>query len=103
MARCSRGAAPIALLAPFGVVAEPNGVGIYACFVRGARASSAFGRRSATRGAILALALAGMRTAGIGVAFGLVGSIALTLPAELFFGVGAHDHGTPIPRCWPSR
>ena len=99
MARSLEGRrAPMLLLALFGVVALTlSAIGIYGVLAFGvAQRAREFGIRQALGAnpqAILALVLKqGMRTAGIGVALGLIGSIALTRYLQsLLFGVGAHD------------
>jgi predicted permease len=99
MARSLEGRrAPMLLLALFGVVALTlSAIGIYGVLAFGvAQRAREFGIRQALGAnpqAILGLVLKqGMRTAGIGVALGLIGSIALTRYLQsLLFGVGAHD------------
>ena len=90
--------APTLLTALFGAVALTlSAIGIYGVLAFGvAQRAREFGIRQALGAnprAILTLVLTqGMRTAGIGVALGLIGSIALTRYLEsLLFGVGAHD------------
>jgi len=89
---------PTLLLALFGTVALMlSAVGIYGVLAFGvAQRSREFAIRQAlgaNRGAILSLVIGqGMRTSGVGVLFGLAGSIALTRYLQsLLFGVGAHD------------
>ena len=90
--------APMLLLALFGGVALTlSAIGIYGVLAFGvAQRSREFGIRQALGAnsqAILRLVLTqGMQTAGIGVALGLAGSVALTRYLQsLLFGVGAHD------------
>lgn len=90
--------APMLLLALFGGVALMlSAIGIYGVLAFGvAQRAREFGIRQALGAnprAILTLVLAqGMRTAAIGVALGLLGSVALTQYMQsLLFGVGAHD------------
>jgi predicted permease len=89
---------PMLLLALFGAVALVlSAIGIYGVLAFGvAQRAREFGIRQALgadRRAILSLVLKqGLRTAGAGVALGLIGSIALTRYLQtLLFGVGAHD------------
>ena len=99
MARSLEGRrAPMLLLALFGAVALTlAAIGIYGVLAFGvAQRVREFGIRQALGAnprAILTLVLTqGMRTAGIGVALGLAGSVALTRYLQsLLFGVGAHD------------
>jgi predicted permease len=99
MARSLEGRrAPMLLLALFGAVALTlSAIGIYGVLAFGvAQRAREFGIRQALGAspqAILTLVLTqGMRTAGIGVALGLAGSVALTRYLQsLLFGVGAHD------------
>ena len=99
MARSLEGRrAPMLLLALFGAVALTlSAIGIYGVLAFGvAQRAREFGIRQALGAeprAILALVLGqGMRTAGIGVAIGLVGAVALTRYLQsLLFGVGAYD------------
>jgi predicted permease len=99
MARSLEGRrAPMLLLALFGGVALTlSAIGIYGVLAFGvAQRAREFGIRQALGAnprAILTLVLTqGMRTAGIGVALGLAGSVALTRYLQsLLFGVGAHD------------
>ncbi|HEX3644690.1 MAG TPA: ABC transporter permease [Vicinamibacterales bacterium] len=90
--------APMLLLALFGAVALTlSAVGIYGVLAFGvAQRAREFGIRQALGAeprTILALVLGqGMRTAGIGVALGLAGAVALTRYLQsLLFGVGAYD------------
>ena len=89
---------PMLLLTLFGGVALVlSAIGIYGVLAFGvAQRSREFGIRQALgadRRAILSLVLAqGLRTAGLGVALGLAGALALTRYLQsLLFGVGAHD------------
>jgi predicted lysophospholipase L1 biosynthesis ABC-type transport system permease subunit len=99
MARSLEGRrAPMLLLALFGGVALIlSSIGIYGVLAFGvAQRAREFGIRQALGAeprAILNLVLGqGMRTAGIGVAIGLVGAAALTRYLQsLLFGVGAYD------------
>ena len=99
MARSLEGRrAPMLLLALFGAVALTlSAIGIYGVLAFGvAQRSREFGIRQALGAnprAILRLVLTqGMRTAGIGIALGLAGSITLTRYLQsLLFDVGAHD------------
>ena len=99
MARSLEGRrAPMLLLALFGAVALTlSAIGIYGVLAFGvAQRAREFGIRQALGAgprAILALVLGqGMRTAGIGVALGLAGAVALTRYLQrLLFGVGAYD------------
>ena len=99
MARSLEGRrAPMLLLALFGAVALTlSAIGIYGVLAFGvAQRAREFGIRQALGAnprAILTLVLTqGMRTAGIGVALGLAGSVVLTRYLQsLLFGVGAHD------------
>jgi predicted permease len=99
MARSLEGRrSPMLLLALFGAVALTlSAIGIYGVLAYGVtQRAREFGIRQALgadRGAILSLVLKqGMRTAGIGIVLGLVGSVALTRYLQsLLFGVGAHD------------
>ena len=89
---------PMALLAVFGAVALAlSAIGIYGVLAFGVTERvREFGIRhalGADRGAILSLVLKqGLRTAGIGISAGLLGSLALTkyLQSQLF-GVTMHD------------
>jgi predicted permease len=89
---------PMALLAVFGAVALAlSAIGIYGVLAFGVTERvREFGIRhalGADRGAILSLVLKqGLRTAGIGISVGLLGSLALTkyLQSQLF-GVTMHD------------
>jgi putative ABC transport system permease protein len=90
--------APTLLLSLFGAVALTlSAIGIYGVLAFGvAQRAREFGIRQALGAnprAILTLVLTqGMRTAGIGIVLGLLGSIALTRYLQsLLFGVGAHD------------
>ncbi len=99
MARSLEGRrAPMLLLVLFGAVALTlSAVGIYGVLAFGVvQRSREFGIRQALGAeprAILALVLSqGMRTAGIGVVFGLAAAVALTRYLQsLLFGVGSHD------------
>ena len=99
MARSLEGRrAPMLLLALFGAVALTlSAIGIYGVLAFGvAQRAREFGIRQALGAdprTILALVLGqGMRTAGIGVVLGLVGSLALTRYLQsLLFGVGSYD------------
>ena len=89
---------PMVLLTLFGAVALVlSAIGIYGVLAFGvAQRSRELGIRQALgadRRAILSLVLKqGMRTAGLGVAIGLAGAVALTRYLQtLLFGVGAHD------------
>src|SRR5262249_57559548 len=89
---------PMALLAMFGAVALAlSAIGIYGILAFGvAQRGREFGIRhalGADRGSILSLVLGeGLRTAGVGIAIGLVGSLALTrFLQSLLFAVTAHD------------
>ena len=91
---------PMALLALFGAVALVlSAIGIYGVLAFGvAQRVREFGIRQALgadSGSILSLVLRqGLRTAGIGIAIGVVGSFALTRYLQsLLFGVGTHDVG----------
>src|SRR4029077_9735149 len=89
---------PMALLAVFGGVALAlSAIGIYGVLAFGvAERVREFGIRhalGADAGSILSLVLRqGLRTAGVGIALGLLGSLALTkyLQSQLF-GVTMHD------------
>jgi putative ABC transport system permease protein len=99
MARSLEGRrAPMLLLALFGGVALTlSAIGIYGVLAFGvAQRAREFGIRQALGAeprAILGLVLGqGMRTAGVGVAIGLAGAVALTRYLQsLLFGVGAYD------------
>src|SRR5437899_3834975 len=89
---------PMALLAVFGAVALAlSAVGIYGVLAFAvAQRVREFGIRhalGADSGSILSLVLVeGLRTAGIGIAVGLVGALALTRSLQsLLFGVTLHD------------
>jgi predicted permease len=90
--------APMALLSLFGAVALIlSGIGIYGVLAFGvAQRVREFGIRQAlgaNSGSILTLVLTqGLRTAGIGIGIGLLGSFALSRYLQsLLFGVSAHD------------
>jgi predicted permease len=99
MARSLQGRrSPMLLLTLFGGVALVlSAIGIYGVLAFGvAQRAREFGIRQALgadAGSILSLVLKqGMRTAGLGVALGLVGAVAVTRYLQsLLFGVGAHD------------
>jgi len=89
---------PMALLAMFGAVALVlSAIGIYGILAFGvAQRGREFGIRhalGADSGSILSLVLTeGLRTAGAGIALGLLGALALTrFLQSLLFGVTAHD------------
>jgi predicted permease len=89
---------PMALLAIFGAVALVlSAIGIYGVLAFGvAQRVREFGIRhalGADRGSILSLVLSqGLRTAGVGIALGLIASLALTRYLQsLLFGVTTHD------------
>ena len=89
---------PMALLAVFGAVALVlSAIGIYGVLAFGVtQRMREFGIRhalGADRGSILSLVLSqGLRTAGVGIAVGLAGSLALTRYLQsLLFGVAMHD------------
>ena len=90
--------APMALLSLFGAVALIlSGIGIYGVLAFGvAQRVREFGIRQAlgaNSASILTLVLTqGLRTAGIGIGIGLLGSFALSRYLQsLLFGVSAHD------------
>ncbi|HZR25756.1 MAG TPA: ABC transporter permease [Vicinamibacterales bacterium] len=91
---------PMALLAMFGAVALLlSAIGIYGILAFGvAQRGREFGIRhalGADSGSILSLVLTeGLRTAGVGIAIGIAGALALTrLMQSLLFGVTAYDPG----------
>ena len=91
---------PMTLLALFGAVALVlSAIGIYGVLAFGvAQRVREFGIRQALgadRGSIMALVLTqGLRTAGVGIAIGVAGSVLLTRYLQsLLFGVGTHDIG----------
>jgi ABC-type antimicrobial peptide transport system permease subunit len=89
---------PMALLAVFGMVALAlSAIGIYGVIAFGvAQRAREFGIRhalGADGGSILRLVLSdGLRTAGVGIAIGLLGAFASTRALQsLLFGVTTHD------------